>query len=85
MSFQVMRHVSGVGRVMKTGNTLFVSWNKPSMRDKFPKMKWDYTHWSDIDTLASEMIYASLGKYFALRTAMFKDACSPVPAKMYGY
>ena len=80
MGFKVVRVVPNVGRIMRSGNTLFCAWNKHSMRDKFPRMTWDYTHWSDVDLLTREMLYASKGKYFALQTGIFREACAPVPS-----
>lgn len=82
-AFHTVRSIPGIGRIMLSGATLFVAWNKNAMKEKFPKMTWEFTHWSDIDLLSEEMIYANKGKYFALRTSMFKEACSAVPTSEY--
>ena len=77
--FKTLRTIPKVGRVMLTGTTLVCVFNKPSMRDKFPSMKWEYTHFSDVDILAHDMLVASQGYYARLYTCMFKDACKAVP------
>ncbi len=82
-----IRVMPGIGRIFpivgKAKTTLIGQFSSGRHRALFGSIKWELTHWSDIDLVQFEMIQLATGNYGQLATLQAREIVAPRPESEY--